>query len=103
MNTATPTVAAFAGNQSADNSNAVIGAYNIFCTVFNGASSVLQIDATTATTGNFGASAMNGFTLGASGAASNGTHCDVKEALIYTAALDATQRAAVRTYLATVP
>lgn len=105
----TPEIVAYAGSISAANGDLTVGAFKVVAVVFNGASSVLQVDANTATTGDFGASNMGGFTLASVGGGTglggtrNWSNIQVKEILIYDAALDATARGLVRDYLATVP
>ena len=100
----TPTIALYSGNFGvAPNSNLVIGQYSTVCAVFAGASSVLQVDATTATTGNAGATNPGGITLAAGGpAGGNTSHIQIAACLVYSAAHDATERAAVRTYLSSI-
>ena len=93
----TPQVRAFAGAVLGSVSPAV-GAYSVICCVFNGASSVLQLNNGTPVTGDAGASNMGGFVLGARAAAiANGNFANIraKEAIIYAAAHSAAQRFAV--------
>lgn len=58
--TATPQVRITAGSASGNNSQMSVGTFYIVRILFNGASSKLQINNTTATTGDFGANAMDG-------------------------------------------
>lgn len=63
-----------------------------------------QIDAGTATTSTgLAPGNMGGLTLGALGDNNQRSNIQVKELLLYRGALDSTARAAVRSYLATVP
>lgn len=78
------------------------GVYNVVSAVFNGASSVVQLDYRAPTTGNAGASNMSGFTLGARGDGAVSTNIEVKEVVILSAAHDALTRALVISYLARV-
>jgi hypothetical protein len=96
--TATPQLRAFAGSASSTISP-TLGTYSVITTVFNGASSVLQLDSGAPITGNFGAANMGGFTLGARGLVAEYGNIQVKEILIYNLAHDANQRAAVIAYL----
>ena len=64
---ATPGIGVYAGNISAQNNNLVIDTWSIVRVLFNGASSKLQVNETAATTGNFGANNMGGFTLASKG------------------------------------
>ena len=61
--TATPNVRIAAGTPSGNNANMSIGTFYIVRILFNGASSKLQINNTTATTGDFGANAMDGLAI----------------------------------------
>jgi len=61
----TPGIKANAGTSSSQNDNLVVNTWSIVRIYFNGASSKLQINETVATTGNFGAAALSGFTVGA--------------------------------------
>ena len=97
--TATPRVDLYAGATAAANTNLVLGAYAAVAGIFNGASSVMQVNNTTPTTGNAGAANMGGFTLGAGAAPANYANIQVKEVIIFAAAHDASTRARVIRYL----
>lgn len=99
----TPAIDLFAGGGGAAASNTAlaVGAWGSLCAVFNGASSVLQINDTT-TTGDPGASAAGGLTLGASGGGTSPSNIEVAEEIVYSVAHDATQRADVIAYLNSV-
>jgi len=95
----TPEVRAYGGITSAVNGDLAIGSYGVLSVVFNGASSVLQVDNNTPVTGNASTNDMGGFTLGAAGDASNFGNIQVKEVAIYNTAHDAATRAKVIAYL----
>lgn len=88
--------------QVATNANLAVNTYGVMAVVFNGASSLLQINNTTATTGSPGTASMSGFTLGARGDSTQFSNIQVKEVILFAAAHDAATRTAVITYLATV-
>jgi peptidoglycan/xylan/chitin deacetylase (PgdA/CDA1 family) len=63
--TTTPNVAVYAGTAySNESANLTLNEWHIVRIVFNGANSVLQVDDNAPITGNFGATNMNGITLG---------------------------------------
>jgi hypothetical protein len=76
-----------------------VGVNAPLCTVFNGASSVIQVGAGTPVTGELDVEGLYTFQLGAQNGVGAWTNIQVKEILIYDVAHDATQRAAVRAYL----
>ena len=98
----TPNLAAYAGSFSGQSSDLAVDTYSIITVVFNGASSVLQIDDNTPITGDFGAANMGGFTLGANGSNLQFGNIQVKEAIGYSAAHDAAKRAKVRAFLQSI-
>lgn len=100
--TATPQIQMSAGTGVAANGNLAVDTWGSVCAVFNGASSLLQIDSTTPTAGNAGAGDMGGLTLGARGANNLFSNIQVSEVIIFAAAHDAATRAAVIAYLASV-
>lgn len=70
--------------------------------VYNGASSVFQLDANAEITGNFGSNNAGGLTLGAvAGGHRNFSNIEVAEVLIYSVADDSTNATAVRAYMPT--
>ena len=82
--------------------NLAVNTYGSVAAVFNGASSVIQVNTNAPTSTNAGTNNAGGFTLGA---ASNGTapgNIQVKEVIIYSAAHDATTRATIIAYLSTL-
>ena len=63
--TTTPRIGTYAGSFGPENDDLAVGTYAVLIAVFNGASSVLQINSGTATTGDVGAANMGGFIIGA--------------------------------------
>ncbi len=99
--TATPQISMYAtGAQVANNSNLALNTWGVVAAVFNGASSSLQVNNTTATTGYPGAGNAGGFTLGANSDGAGGwSNIQVKEVILYAAAHTADQRTQVINYL----
>jgi len=80
-----------------------LGEYGIAASVFNGDSSLLQVNNGAPATGDVGAtSGAGGFTLGSRADATQFANIQVKEVLIYAAAHDTQERALVIDYLAKV-
>lgn len=99
--TSTPSIRLLASESgAATNGNLAVGAYGVACGVFNGASSLLQVNMTTPTTGDPGSNNAGGFTLGASAAWTAHANIQVLEAIVFSAAHDASQRARCVRYLA---
>lgn len=105
--TTTPTVAAYAlgAGAACHNNEFTLRAWHSLAFVANGASSVLQFDVGgTAATGNPGTSSITGFRLCRNaGASADYFQAFIKEVLVYGAAHDADQRAAIMTYLSNRP
>ncbi len=101
MTTSTPQVNISAGSSVAANTNAVVGTLAVFTEFLSGASSSLQVNATTATTGNAGTGTPNGVTIGASGASTpaNFSNIVIREKLGRTATDSSTLRTQFYTYL----
>jgi hypothetical protein len=97
----TPQLRLFAGSAFGSES-LTIDTYGVVTSVFNSTSSVLQINNDTPATGDVGVSNMGGFALGVSGGSTQHSNIQVKEALIYSEAHDATQRAQVINYLQSI-
>ena len=95
----TPGLKAYAGTLSDQNNNLVVNTLGIVRVLFNGAGSKLQVNATAATTGNFGANNMGGFTLGASGGNISWGNIQVKEIINRKVADAAGDEAAIYAYL----
>lgn len=98
----TPENTAYAGTNLSDISP-VLDTYNILTAVFNGASSVLQLNNDTPVEGDAGANDMGGFTLGSAGdGGSRWANIQVKEVAGYSGAHDAVTRARMIQYLSEV-
>ncbi len=98
---ASPQYAIFAGAFVLNN-NLTIGSYNVIASVYNGTSSVAQVNNTAPATGNAGAANAGGFLLGANANPGNFGNIQVKEAIVFAAAHDAPTRARVISYLGQV-
>lgn len=98
MHPTTPNVRQYAGADATANGALVADTWASMVAVFNGASSVLQIDSTTVT-GNPGTGTMGGFTLGAGAGGTAFANIEVAEAILYGAASDASKRAEYKAYL----
>jgi hypothetical protein len=70
--------------------------------VFNGNSSVFQVNNNAPTTGAAGAGNAGGLTIGASNAGASPTNIKIKEAICYAGAHDAATRRTIINYLAGV-
>lgn len=95
----TPQISLNAGAWMGNNTDSVIGEYSIFTAVFNGVSSLDQIDHNAPVTGDAGINSMSGFTLGASGIDTSWSNIKVKEVVIFNTAHDAATRRKVINYL----
>ena len=103
MSAASPNIRQFAGLATTENANMPIGSYALITSVFNGASSTLQVNNTTAVTSDAGASNAAGFTIGAAGGgAVQFANIQVKEVMVFAGAHNATQQATVKQYLNSV-
>jgi hypothetical protein len=92
-----PQIAAEAGTFSTVQS-LTLSTYGILQAVFNGASSVFQIDDQTEVTGNFGAGTPNGFHLASYGdGAQLFANIRIKEMVVYSAAHNAATRTTIKT------
>ena len=85
--TSTPRLNLNAGSSVAANTGLVLQTLSVISEIFNGAASFLTIARQAATTGNAGAGAPNGVTIGASGAATaaNFGNITISEHLVYAA------------------
>ena len=97
-----PGLRIIAGLEAAANDNLALDTYGVISAVFDGASSLLQIDNTTPTTGNAGTSNAGGITLSAAGNNLQFAHTQIKEVVIYSVAHDASTRRQVIDYLRNV-
>jgi hypothetical protein len=95
----TPRLRLFAGTATTENANLALNTYGVMAGVFNGASSITQVNGGTEVGGNCGAANMGGFTLGANGTPSAYSNIQVKEVIIFAAAHDVGQRGRVASYL----
>ena len=85
---------------STGNGDLALDTYGIVRVLFNGASSTFQINETTQITGNFGASSMGGFSLGARQDGVSPSHIEVKEVIIRNVADSAQDEGTIYNYLA---
>jgi hypothetical protein len=97
--TTSPNLDLSAGALGPQNNELTLNEYGIVSGVANGANSLLQVGGGTPSTGNAGTNGYTGFTLGADFNNASPSNIQVKEVLIYGAAHDANQRAAVIAYL----
>lgn len=88
----TPAIDAYAGARIGNNYNLAVDTWGVVCAVFNGASSLLQVDDTTPTTGDCGSGIAGGIALGAAYAGTANANIQVKELIVYSDAHDAGQR-----------
>ncbi|MCK5236076.1 MAG: hypothetical protein KAR06_03740 [Deltaproteobacteria bacterium] len=93
--TITPEVRLFAGSPTSRIA-IPLGVFNVVTAIFNGASSVLQLNNDTPLIDNAGTSNMGGFNLGGS------ANIQVKECCVFNVAHDAAQRVQIINYLAKV-
>lgn len=98
----TPQIIANAGASLSVNADLAVGVYGVASTVFNGATSLYQVNNGTPTTGNAGANNMAGLTLGARGDNTTFSNIQVKEIILFPAAHNESVRAGVVQYLAGV-
>lgn len=85
----TPDVRLFASSFTDDNSDLLVGSDFHCRTLFNNASSAIQINQSTATVGNCGAANGGGFTLGALGNGTAPAPIDIGMVILLNAAVDA--------------
>jgi hypothetical protein len=95
-----PRIRTFAGTALTPTADLALDTYGVVAAVYNGASSLHQVNNQTATTGNAGAANPGGFHLGTKGGAANGfSNIQVREVIIFNAAHDAITRETVVRYL----
>lgn len=103
QSTSSPIIVVGAASTIGGNGNLAVDTYGVLSVVISGASTLSQVNNTTAVTGNSGLGDMAGFTLGGKGNAANAFgNIQVKEVILYSGAHDATTRAQVINYLARV-
>jgi lysophospholipase L1-like esterase len=96
----TPGIRGFAGSNSAPNANLAVDVFGIVRLKFNGAASKIQVNETTAITGNFGAGNMGGFTLASYGAANASfANAQFKEIILNNSDLSASDELDIYFYL----
>lgn len=99
--TVTPQVSVSAGSSLSNSSSWTLDTYAVLAVVFNGASSSFQVNNGTPITGDAGSNNMGGFTLGAAGGGGSAwSNIEVKEVIIYAAALNAANMLRSIKYLA---
>lgn len=97
----TPDLNAYAGNTGVVNTLA-LNTWGSIAVVYNAASSVFQVGGGSTVTGQAGPGNMGGIILGADSSGANNGNIEVAEMIVYSAAHDAAQRAAVIAYLNTL-
>ena len=103
QNAVTPVLRCYAGTDVVLADSPAVNTDCVLTVVFNGASSRIQRNNGTASTGDTGAANMGGFTLGARGDGTGAfSNIRVKEVIIFAAAHDASVRARVIRYLMTL-
>jgi hypothetical protein len=95
----TPTIDLYAGNAGPSSSAATLATWHVIAAVFNGASSLLQVNNGTPATGDAGTATAGGFTLMAAADGSGRANYLVERVLIYNTAHDARTRARIYDYL----
>jgi len=98
----TPGLEIVAANSVANNTGVAVNTYASVACVFNGASSLIQVNNNAPTTGDIGAGNMGGFTLGAIGANILFANIQVAEVIIYNVAHNQATRDAIIAYLNTL-
>jgi len=99
--TATPQLRIFAGGV-VGNISLTLAEWGVVTVVFNGASSLLQLNNDAPVTGDAGLSNMGGFTLGASGGDTDHAYVEFKEVIAVDTTLDAATRTQIIAYLSSV-
>jgi hypothetical protein len=95
----TPQLQIHAGANVGSNGALAVNTYGAIGTVFNGASSILRVDATSQPGLNPGAGNPGGFTLGARGDNTLFSNIQVKEIILYSVAHDASTMTQIINYL----
>jgi hypothetical protein len=94
-----PQLSLYAGGIAGNNSDLVTGSYGVLAAVFDGASSLMQVNNGAPSTGGAGAQNAGGLTIGASGGGTAFSNIQVKEVVVFPVAHDAATRARVIRYL----
>jgi len=101
QNLTTPTINMTAGADTNFSTSATIGSYFIVTTIFNGASSILQVNNLTELSGNASTNNAGGFTLGIFGnLVSAPANIQVAEVCLFNTAHGSTDRTSMKNYLA---
>lgn len=99
----TPNIALYAGAAAAGNTDLTVNTYSLVTIIFNGGSSLIQVNNNTETTGNAGGSNMNGFTLGAigvgGGPGGNFSNISVAEVIVQEANATTDERDSIKAYV----
>lgn len=98
QNSLSPRLTVYAGLSAANNDNMTVNTYAFAIVEFNGASSSLQINNTTKTTGNAGTANMGGFTIGDYGNGGFASNIGVAEIIIYNKILSASEITLLKKY-----
>lgn len=96
----TPDILLYAKETSLSDSGLTLSNWHVLTTIFNSTSSVIQINKSTASTGNAGATNWGGYTVGGKHNGPASVAGTFVELLIYSGAHDATTRGLAQDYLA---
>jgi hypothetical protein len=96
--TATPNIAITSG-VNLDNGNLAVGSFALLTAIFNGASSVSQVQSTAESNGDTGAGAANGFTLGARATTTGFSNITVMLAVVVDGVVSVANRDLMKSYV----
>ncbi len=96
--TATPNIEQFAGSSGGASTGLAVGTFGLVTSIFNGASSSLQVNGGTVGTGNPGTANPAGFAIGAQASGGQSSQIAVAEIIVMAAAATAGETASVRAY-----
>lgn len=99
QNSSSPRVDIYAGAGGPFSTAWTLDTDMVVAAVFNGASSLIQVNTSVSTEGDPGADNPGGFTLGGNNSGAANSNIQVKEVILYSAAHDASTRARVIAYL----
>lgn len=94
--TSTPRVSIFTPSTFIDNNDLAVGTASLATLIYNGASSLVQINAGTTTTGTLPAGAPGGVTLGSAGNNTLFANIDLQEMILYPVGKNTTDRTTAR-------
>lgn len=100
--TSSPNISLHAGSNGDNNGDLAINVYSVISAVFNGASSVLQVNKNAPVISDAGASDTDGLAMGFSAGTSADSNSQFKEIIVYAAAHDAATRIQIINYLSDV-